>query len=79
MFFQKSKHPYESGGSHYVENFRYYDMTISFVSNISCWWCYLYIFITKASFKTEDNWINETKHRQQSQPEAIYKTRDIST
>ena len=35
--------------------------------------------VTTAPFKTEDNWINETKHRQQSQPEVIYETRDVST
>ena len=35
--------------------------------------------VTTAPFKTEDNWINETKHQQQSQPEVIYETRDVST
>ena len=62
-----------------MENVRYYDITISFVSNISCLSCYLCVFITTAPFKTEDNWINETKHQQQSQSEVIYETRDVST
>ena len=62
-----------------MEDFRYYDITISFVSNISCLWRYLCVFVTTESFKTEDNWINETKHRQQSQPEVVYETRDVST
>ena len=35
--------------------------------------------VTTAPFKIEDNWINEIKHRQQSQPEVIYETRDVST
>ena len=51
-------------------------MAISFVSNISCWWCYLHVFVNTAPFKTEDNWINETKHQQQSQPKVIYETQD---
>ena len=53
-------------------------ITISFVNNISCLclWCNLCVFVTTAPFKTEDNWINETK---QSQPEVIYETRGVST
>ena len=66
------------GALHYVEKLRYYDMTRSFVSTISCWWCHLDVFVTAASFKTEDNWRNETKDREQSQPEIIYETRDVS-
>ena len=34
---------------------------ISFVSNISCWWCYVCLFVTTTPFKTEDIWINKTK------------------
>ena len=77
LIFQKFQVPH--GGSHYVENLRYYDMAISFVSNISCLSCYLCVFFTTAPFETEDNWINETKQWQQSQPEVIYETRDVST
>ena len=51
------------GALHYVEKLRYYDMTRSFVSTISCWWCHLDVFVTAAPFKTEDNWRNETKDR----------------
>ena len=35
--------------------------------------------VTTAPSKTEDNWINETKHQQQFQPEVTYETRDVST
>ena len=62
-----------------MENFRYYGMAIGFVSNALCWWCYLYVFVTTAPFKTEDNWVNETNHWQQSQPKVIYETQDVST
>ena len=35
--------------------------------------------VTTAPSKTEVNWINETKHQQQFQPEVTYETRDVST
>ena len=66
------------GGSHYVENFRYYGIDHN-LSKMSCWRCYLSVFVTTAPFETEDKWINDTKPRQQSQPEVIFETRDVRT
>ena len=66
------------GGSHYVENLLYYDIDHN-LNKVSCWRCYVYVFVTTVPFETEDKWINDTKHRQQSQPEVIFETRDVST
>ena len=30
------------------------------------------------TFKFEGIWVSETKHQQQSQPEVIYETQDVS-
>ena len=61
-----------------MENFRYYGIDHN-LSKISCSRCYLSVFVTTAPFETEDKWINDTKHWQQSQPEVIFETRDVST
>ena len=63
-------------GDSNVEKFRHYDIDHKFCSQ------YVMLMVlslcNSAPIKTEDNWINETKYREQSQLEVICETQDVS-